>query len=163
MSKKNEMILPADISFAIWVLASHAFYDDELPIEAGAIEDIAYYESHVLQCGIEVNLKALDIDINGWLNIFSNSKRVIAGDNPDLFFNLRLPSDLSAVIKTLQIMTGKDLWQILWHGTSHCFDDLVNKGKGEDFETNLALINVHLMDDGSPVDIDTITWDDIRE
>lgn len=49
MSKKNEMILPSDASFAIRVLAAHKFYDDDLAIDAGAIDDIANYESFLLQ------------------------------------------------------------------------------------------------------------------
>lgn len=60
-------------------------------------------------------------------------------------------------------MTGKDLWQILWIGTSHCADDLINDGKKEDLDTNLVLVKLRMMDEDSLVDINNITWDHIKE
>lgn len=163
MKKKTKMILPADISYAIKVVASRVFYDDELPVITNAINDIGYYESYLIQAGIEKNLSALGLGIDDWLGIYSDSKKLVAGNSSKHCFNLRLPQDLSILIKTLQIMTRMDFWQIYWHGTSHCVNKLFDEGKKEDFQDNLILVYLHLRDKDSPVDIDSITWNDIKE
>lgn len=161
MKKNIEMILPADISYAIWITAAHSFYDDDMPIEPGTIEDIAFFENCLLQWGIEQNLVAFDLDIDGWLKTVSNAKKIAAGSNPELYFNLRLPNDLSIAVKTIQLMTGMDLWQILWIGTSKCMEKLFTEDM-EAYYTNLTQIIIYLMDEDCPFDIDTITLADLE-